>query len=48
MNYIQIPSPGENDHNRYFQAEVVKAALAVAVFKGAAPWQSQRLLEVSS
>ena len=48
MNYIQIPSPGEDNHNRDFQAEVVKDALAVGFFKGAAPWQSDRLLEVSS
>ena len=48
MNYIQIASPGEDNHNRDVQAEVVEDALAVGFFKGAAPRQSDRLLEVSS
>ena len=48
MNYIQIASTGEDNHNRDVQAEVVEDALAVGFFKGAAPWQSYRLLEVSS
>ena len=48
MNYIQIASTGEDNHNRDVQAEVVEDALAVGFFKGAAPWQPNRLLEVSS
>ena len=48
MNYIQIASTGEDNHNRDVQAEVVQDALAVGFFKGAAPRQSDRLLEVSS